>query len=900
MSIEVLAFLDRSGRSGMSLPSRGSGKSSASSKGTRDNDASDKCPSDDLIIDTASQSNDGEERGNWRNSTLSILESLFSDHRESMTWNPFRRDELRTGVGVARKMGKPHDCSDGRRRETIKEKTRHLSILDNGHGKKIRHRRRASHPASPINRTTVTANSCSLDEDKLEGSDLNAISKGMKDTVIADGSGLVHDEAAMDVKEADTPAKHTHEVHLHDNSSPEVVQASQNAHANIQATDDIQEKETHTNNINGNPHSSSMKENKPAETNLCKLNSHESEEASIELNDVLLSLYNLQNAQSNVDNDESDDEPAGDINMCVRTDFEKATRRSSFQKRMSESFQSGDFDFQMSDLQMSDGSWSDADKNEVVAEKQFHDSSQKEIDDKQSNTSSARRESYRSYSQRNSIKKIQRRPTTESDTGKSAISSLDSFASPIDRARLVPVQPATRPPSTQAAPISRGQLIRSNFTNMAVAPAPTLQRENSLGSMSSLGTESIDRDGIRPEDFLKQQTTEHGLVGGSNPKAHNKPPRKETMHEATKDEPSSRSNEYIYGEDQSSVTMGTFFSELQKTLTQRYSESENDRDSTQASRRNTGISALTLGSFLNDLQTRENLGSEEDESNIPCDFDAGLASFVIGMRLGHFDCHDDVIGNVNTDDDDDYYLAAKAYMGLGFSAQLKGENESSLDWYNKSLQLWEAEIGADHPSLACLHYTIGIVLSQERNELEASVHLNNALGLLKSNETIDETTRISILVTEGMIFSVLGEVGRAIDCLKKALLICQKFDLNHATVMYEMGTLLAQQGELEHAINCYKHALAIREKTVGNSYITMQTHYSLGVTLAQDDSPSSRDYALIHLQHALQLCGDDSVQAPTIIHAIGILNEKNGNYLDAANWFYKELSAIKLLYGDGK
>lgn len=160
--------------------------------------------------------------------------------------------------------------------------------------------------------------------------------------------------------------------------------------------------------------------------------------------------------------------------------------------------------------------------------------------------------------------------------------------------------------------------------------------------------------------------------------------------------------------------------------------------------------------------------------------------------------------------------------------------------------------------------------------------------------------RASILSTEGMIFSALGEAGRAIDCFKKAILICQKFDLNHAVVMYELGTLLAQQNQLEHAVNCYKHALAIREKIIGNSYITMQTHYSLGVTLAQDDSSSSREYALIHLMQALQLCGYESVQAPTIIRAIGSLEEKNGNYLDAANWFYKELSAIKLLYGDGK
>lgn len=413
-----------------------------------------------------------------------------------------------------------------------------------------------------------------------------------------------------------------------------------------------------------------------------------------------------------------------------------------------------------------------------------------------------------------------------------------------------------------------------------------------MGSMSSLGNESVARDEIRVEDFLRKTSLNDRGVG---------------IRDCDKDkkcegEEPSRRNDYISG-DQSSITMGSFFTELQKTLlTQSYPESENrTTEALDISRRRSGASSVTLGTFFSEPQQSDDDNSDGGTGgNDDADFDSGLASFVIAMRFGHFDCHDDVIGNVDTEEDDDRYLAAKAFMGIGFSAQLKGENEIALDWYMKSLQLWESEIGQEHTSLACLHYTIGMVLSQERNELGASVHFNNALSLLKAKDPADERTRASILATEGMIFGVLGEAGRAIDCLKKSLLLCQSFDLNHATIMFEMGTLLAQQGELDHAINCYKHSLAIREKTIRHSFVIMQTHYSLGVTLAQVNSPHSREYALIHLQEALNLCGDDNIQTPTIIHAIGVLSEKKGDYHAAANWFYKELSAIKSLYGEGK
>jgi hypothetical protein len=57
---------------------------------------------------------------------------------------------------------------------------------------------------------------------------------------------------------------------------------------------------------------------------------------------------------------------------------------------------------------------------------------------------------------------------------------------------------------------------------------------------------------------------------------------------------------------------------------------------------------------------------------------------------------------------------------------------------------------------------------------------------------------------------------------------------------------------------------------------------------------------LIHLEKALGLCGGDHIQAPTIIHAIGVLKEKKGDFHAAANWFYKELDTMKSLFGEGK
>jgi tetratricopeptide (TPR) repeat protein len=911
VSIEVLQELVMMDRSARSIVSHGSSgfKSSRASKCSN-------CSSRQGSVGKRSFSSEGDaqedmdDRG-WRARVLqlkqfAIMDGLFgkSDERESLRWNPFssntpgsRRDERpirRSLPGSHCNYDSDTKCSDGddrnsgpfrktaqgesekpslfRRRDIddISNLSPHSDgLLYKQPRLEVRVQRRASDPpTSPtLSFRTTISNTSHVDEDlgKLQGSagtSSNNVCDMEKSPLLTSSVELTMTQGMPQRIEPQLPS----------------IKRDTRAYQ---------------------PYSSSMKENCPdgitlTKTGLRSLISNEEQqrqslkdEESANLKNLLLGLYNELNAQKV---DDEHDEPA---DITLMNDFAKAARRKSFQKSLSESFQSGDFDYQFSDDVSSEAISTNDGVDDVERDQQDINEA---TENKRPSQTSSRRQSFESYKQRNSAR-MRRRPTVESEkseTGKSAVSSLDSLASP-----------------TLAAASPPCHLTRSQFTNMAVAPLP-IKRENSIGSLSSLGTESIDRDGIKAEDFLRKHSNEHSANAQKsqqpNPNVNAQQPSENI---ATDGQEPDEKGGWVSG-DQSSITMGTFFTQLQKTLTQGYQGSENrsaTREAFDSTRRRSGASSVTLGTFLNGLQTfgedcsvaESNL--EEDQVtglNDMCDFDSGLASYLIAMRLGHFDCHDNVIGNIDTDEDDDCQLAAKAYMGLGFAAQITGENESAIGWYMKSLQLWETEIGAEHPSLACLHYTIGVVLSQERNELEASVHFNNAIGLLKANEDVDETIRASILFTEGMILSVLGEASRAIECLKKGLLLCQTFDLNHATVMYEMGTLLAQQGELEHAINCYKHSLSIRERSIGNSFTLMQTHYSLGVTLAEDGSPMSKDYAMIHLQEALKLCGETHIQSPTIIHALGVLSEKKGDYHAAANWFYKELNVIKSLFGEGK
>ena len=288
------------------------------------------------------------------------------------------------------------------------------------------------------------------------------------------------------------------------------------------------------------------------------------------------------------------------------------------------------------------------------------------------------------------------------------------------------------------------------------------------------------------------------------------------------------------------------------------------------------------------------------------DFDFAMNAYSDAVKYGHFYFHDD---KDNEDDSawdgNDQVLAARAYMGLGFARQCKGELECALVAYTQALTMLEEEIGENDPMNAPIRYTIGTILIEMQRLLEASTHFNKALQLFKSKAP---QSRSSILCTEGMLFSVLGEGNRAIDRFRQAVLMHQtpnqSMNLKFATVMFEMGSVLSQQGLYDDSANCFNFALEIRKAMLGDSFVVARTHYSLGVTKASQELRSNSDIASSsHLEEALRICQqefeEEHLQSAIIVHALGVLNERKGDFLSASVWFAKERNMRKQLFSEG-
>ncbi|KAL7492014.1 hypothetical protein ACHAWT_001279 [Skeletonema menzelii] len=288
------------------------------------------------------------------------------------------------------------------------------------------------------------------------------------------------------------------------------------------------------------------------------------------------------------------------------------------------------------------------------------------------------------------------------------------------------------------------------------------------------------------------------------------------------------------------------------------------------------------------------------------DFDFAMNAYADGMKYGHFDVQADLHDDSATEDND-RLLAAKAYMGLGFVRQCRGELASSLDAYMKALELCNEEIGHDDPINANLHYACGNVLNEMERNLEASTHFRQALNFYKSRESDRNEAKVNISFIEGMKYIALDDTQRALECFREGLCLNQTsqrpLNLKLASVMHEMGSIYSQNGEYMDSAQYFKVALHVRSSCLGDSFVVARTHYSLGVTLAsQEVLTNTTTEAFSHLETALRICEQefqgDNLQTAVILHAMGVLKERKNDFLAASTWFKRERDMFISLFGE--
>jgi tetratricopeptide (TPR) repeat protein len=158
------------------------------------------------------------------------------------------------------------------------------------------------------------------------------------------------------------------------------------------------------------------------------------------------------------------------------------------------------------------------------------------------------------------------------------------------------------------------------------------------------------------------------------------------------------------------------------------------------------------------------------------------------------------------------------YHALGLIADDKGDYESSLIWYNKSLQMFIQTLQPDDPNIAITHNSIAIVHQRKGDYSLALESYEKALSIWKRVFGEDHPRIAICLNNMGNVYRNEKKYPKALECVEKALSIFQKhLPADHsdlASSYGSIGNIHLCLGHLDQALQYYKLSLKINQKSL--------------------------------------------------------------------------------------
>ncbi|MCW2912968.1 MAG: Tetratricopeptide 2 repeat protein [Actinomycetia bacterium] len=228
---------------------------------------------------------------------------------------------------------------------------------------------------------------------------------------------------------------------------------------------------------------------------------------------------------------------------------------------------------------------------------------------------------------------------------------------------------------------------------------------------------------------------------------------------------------------------------------------------------------------------------------------------------------------------------AVGFHELGLIAGLRGEYEQALDWYRKSLTIYE-ELG-DRAGLAGGYHQFGII-AQHRGEYE------QALDWYRRSLTIHEELGDRAGIANGYhqfgnIALLGGEYEQALDWYRKSLTIHEELGgrADVASGYHHLGMIAQLRGEYEQALDWYRKSLTINEE-LGNRADVASTCHELGI-IAQHHG--AYEQALVWYRRSLTIDEElgDQVGIGTSCCQIGATLTEAGAPADAVPYSLRSL-----------
>lgn len=177
---------------------------------------------------------------------------------------------------------------------------------------------------------------------------------------------------------------------------------------------------------------------------------------------------------------------------------------------------------------------------------------------------------------------------------------------------------------------------------------------------------------------------------------------------------------------------------------------------------------------------------------------------------------------------DDGHAISDLYHQLGFIHKEKGDLETALSYYQKTLEFQETSSTLNNPTIATTYINIGEVYRDKGDHKMALKFYEKALEIQKKNLPPNHSSFAITFSCIGLVHREIGDHSKALNFYEKTLEIQTKtLPVNHpsiATTFNCIGAVYDAMGDYLNALTFYQRALEIQEHSLP------QNHPSLAAT----------------------------------------------------------------------
>ncbi|CAF3743183.1 unnamed protein product [Rotaria sordida] len=233
---------------------------------------------------------------------------------------------------------------------------------------------------------------------------------------------------------------------------------------------------------------------------------------------------------------------------------------------------------------------------------------------------------------------------------------------------------------------------------------------------------------------------------------------------------------------------------------------------------------------------------------------------------------------------------AHCYHALGLVADDKGDYESSLIWYNKSLEMFMRTLKSNDPNIATSYNSIAIVYQRKGDYIHALESYEKALSIWKQAFGEDHSCIGICLNNMSNVYRNEKKYLKALECVERALIILQKhLPVDHsdlASLYGSIGNIHLCLGHHDQALQNYNLSLKIYKKTLPPQHTDIaMTLYNIG-TVHEDKNEYQQALSYFKqaadiYRHTLPLTHPKLVQ---LEQKSSLLNEDEQSLLVGANF----------------